>query len=53
MQDTKIRWCDHTFNPWIGWGCSHGANIEHDLALDLGLAIRYPEDWAAGFSYPW
>lgn len=18
MQNTKIEWCDHTFNPWIG-----------------------------------
>ena len=18
MENTKIEWCDHTFNPWIG-----------------------------------
>ena len=28
MKDTKIAWCDHTFNPWIGCtkvspGCAH------------------------------
>ena len=36
-----------------GWDSSRGANIEHDLALELGMAINYPEDWAAGFPYPW
>lgn len=27
-ENSKIEWCDHTFNPWIGcqkvsWGCDH------------------------------
>lgn len=28
-----------------GWGKSNGANIEHNLALDLNMPISYPEDW--------
>ena len=28
MENSKIEWCDHTFNPWIGCqkvspGCDH------------------------------
>lgn len=36
-----------------GWGSSKGANIEHALALALGMTINYPETWAADFPYPW
>lgn len=28
-----------------GWGKSNGANIEHNLALDLNMPIFYPDDW--------
>lgn len=27
------------------WGQSRGARIEHDLALSLGLEVRYLLDW--------
>lgn len=28
-----------------GWQDSRGATIEHDLAVELGMPVHYPEDW--------
>lgn len=31
MRDSKIEWCDHTFNPW--WGCEKiSAGCKHCYA---------------------
>lgn len=42
MRDTKISWCDHTFNPW--WGCK---------ALSAGCANCYARKLAKRFGYGW
>src|SRR5258707_9636158 len=35
MEDTKIQWTDHTFNPW--WGCTR---------VSPGCAHCYADTWA-------
>ena len=39
-ENTKIAWCDHTFNPW--WGCSK---------VSAGCANCYAEKLATRFGY--
>lgn len=45
--NTKIEWCDHTFNPWIG--CTNvGPACDHCYAEDM-MANRYGRvRWGAG-----
>jgi len=48
-EHTKIGWCDHTFNPWIG--CTKvGPGCDHCYAEALDKRMRYggQEHWGAG-----
>ena len=43
-ESTKIEWCDHTFNPWIGCSKVHAgcANCYAEAAFDFRLGVA---DW--------
>ena len=42
MSETKIEWCDYTFNPW--WGCTR---------VSPGCENCYAESWAKRFAVEW
>lgn len=44
--NSKIEWCDHTFNPWIGCtkvspGCDHCYAEAHNARFDGGVAVNW------------
>jgi len=38
MENSKIEWCDHTFNPW--WGCQHAGSPGCDNCYAEAFARR-------------
>lgn len=48
-ENSKIEWCDHTFNPWegcqkVGPGCDHCYAETHNARFGGGTAVN----WGAG-----
>lgn len=46
VQDTKIEWCDHTFNPWegcqkVGPGCDHCYAETRNARFGGGTAVNW------------
>lgn len=47
MENSKIAWTDHTFNPW--WGCSHAGSPGCDYCYAKREATRFGDDcWGPG-----
>lgn len=52
--ETKIQWCHHTFNPWVGCakvhaGCTHCYAEKSPAAkLRMGGSIEWGEVWQGG-----
>ncbi|MBN3750104.1 RusA family crossover junction endodeoxyribonuclease [Burkholderia sp. Se-20373] len=49
-ENTKIEWCDHTFNPWegcqkVGPGCDH-CYAENLVKMAASAAMRSTEPYA-------
>ncbi|MDF3823474.1 DUF5131 family protein, partial [Leptospira sp. 96542] len=45
-QDSKIEWCDHTFNPWegcqkVGPGCDHCYAETRNARFGGGVAVNW------------
>lgn len=45
-ENTKIEWCDHTFNPWEGCqrtgpGCDHCYAEQHNARFGGGVAVNF------------
>lgn len=45
-ENTKIEWCDHTFNPWegcqkVGQGCDHCYAENRNARFNGGSAVNY------------
>lgn len=44
MAETKIEWCDYTFNPW--WGCTRvSPACDHCYAASLSTRVGFPGLW--------